>query len=374
MKNLLLLCVLLLSFSAFQAQIVETVIAHPKIVDDLYGDADGNIYTTSGGLTGGGQLGKYDPNTDQFDPNFALGFAGPISIKPYRDSLFIVTNYDNNTASQLNLNTGIVTTIATGLDGPSGLVVDSLDNIYIVNWGGAPAYNGHEIHKIDPQGNVSVYIDSSALTRLQAIAINHLGEIVVHSDKKMFKINQADSSLQYWTSIPMGVANMVFRQQDSCFYGAGGHRVTRIDRFGVASTLAGVAVGYVDGHVSVARFNAPLGVAFSPTEDTLYVSEGGNSRRLRRILMDESLTWIPEPATYDELLYPNPSGGQVTLEFPFEGKANVLVYGLNSAITQQLGDVQSGDQIDLSELPAGMYWVVVSQQEKTITLKLQLQK
>ena len=176
------------------AQLVETVIAsHPKIVDGLYVDQSGNVFTTSGGLQSGIQIGKFDIRLNSYTQNFALGFSGPINIASYRDSLLIVTNFDNGTVSSFNLNTRVSTYIATRLHGPAGIAIDNADNIYITNWGTYQGPEGHRIHKISSTGSVNVYVDSSALRRPQAIIFNHLGEMIVHSNQNLYKVNPVDS-------------------------------------------------------------------------------------------------------------------------------------------------------------------------------------
>lgn len=84
---------LLFFIGILNAQQVETVVSHPKIVDGLHIDQAGIFYTTAGGLVGGNEIGKYDPFTDTFDPYFATGFFGTINISQHQDRLFVVTNY-----------------------------------------------------------------------------------------------------------------------------------------------------------------------------------------------------------------------------------------------------------------------------------------
>jgi len=308
MKKSILSIILIFSFTFSFAQIVETVLTHPKIVDGLYVDIAGNVFTTPGGLVNGTQIGKYDMETETYEVKFAIGFAGPINIAVYQDSLFIVTNYDNNTVYSHNLITHQNTTLASGLDGPAGIVIDTADNIYISNWGEWPPGNGHQIHKISPTGTVSVYVDSSALYRPQAICINHLNEIIVNSEHNLYKINPVDSSLVFWVDMGYDLGNMTFRKKDSCIYGASisGNKIIKINSLGDVSVFSGSTAGYQDGDISVAKFNKPLGIAFSHTEDTLYVSEGGNVNRLRRIIFNETVG-LNELKDGELIIYPNPS-------------------------------------------------------------------
>lgn len=306
---LLLLCPLL------EAQFVETIISNPELRDGLHVDPGGNIYTTSGGFAGF-EIGRYNIQTETFDPNFATGFFGPVDVDQYQDSLLIVTNYDNNTVSAYNLNTGQSSVIASGLDGPSGIVIDAQDNIYVASWGNAPAYAGHQIHKISPSGQVNLYIDSPILYRPQAMTTDLNGSLIVHSNEKLYKVNAADSTLQLWLNVGATVGHMVFRQRDSCIYATANSKILKIHPNGELSEFAGSLPGYQDGLLESARFKALLGIHFSPGEDTLYVCDSGygnNIGRLRRIVMNMPVnnTSILETKNVD--IFPNPAQHTITI-------------------------------------------------------------
>lgn len=342
------------------SQIVETIDMHPNIADGLHVDPSGKVYTVSGGFQNGFDIGMYDPATDGFTPTFATGFFGPVDIDQYHDSLFVVTNYDNNTTYQYNLNTGQITVLATGQDGPAGIAIDSVNCIYVTNWGGAPAYAGHVVHKIYPNGTMTEYLDSSVLYRLQAICFNHEGDLIVHSQQTMYKVNAADSTLQFWTNIPDGVANMKFRQADSCIYGGspGNGRIIRIAPDGTSSVYAGSTAGNVDGDISVAQFSDVLGVEFSPSEDTLYVSEGGTSHRLKRILMNET-TGLFKPVLEDLKVYPNPAETSIYISNDNREEYTIEIIDLNG--TRVLRQVSNEEKIklDIEDFASGQYTILV---------------
>jgi hypothetical protein len=371
-KVIIFTSALVLNFYCSFAQTVETVISHPKIVDGLYVDGQGNVFTTSGGLVNGTEIGKYDIQTKTYDPNFAVGFAGPINIAPYRDSLLIVSNYDNNTVYSYNLNTSQIKTIASGLDGPSGITIDSNDNIYVANWGQAPAYAGHQIHKISSSGVVSVFADSSALYRPQAITINETGELLVHSKQTLYKVNLIDGSLSSWVAVGYQIGNMVFRKKDSCIYGASNQRnkIIKIDALGGVNVFSGSTPGYLDGNINDALFNKPLGIAFSTSEDTLYISEAGNVNRLRRIIMNQTVN--VEYSKFDSALKisPNPSNDVFTIELEKEKKITMEVF--NSAAKLISSQTLSAKKIllNLSNYPTGVYIIRLSYDKKTIAKEI----
>ena len=88
MKKLIsITCMVLFFIPNSYTQIVETLFSHQKIGDGIYVDQSGHVYTTSGGLSNGKEIGKYNIQTAIYDPYFASGFSGPINIATYRDSL-----------------------------------------------------------------------------------------------------------------------------------------------------------------------------------------------------------------------------------------------------------------------------------------------
>ncbi len=279
-----------LSVLTAYGQIVETVATHPKIKDGLHSDPSGNIYTSSGGLVNGREIGRFNPISGVFDAFFANGFFGPIDIEDVGDSVFFVTNYDVGTISKLVLSTGVVSSVASGLDGPAGIAKDEQENLYITNWGAGPSFDGSSIHKLTPQGNLTKIVDTSLLYRPQAVIVNLEGELVVHSQKKLFKVNLQTFEIEHWVNLPVHLGNMVLREKDSSIYGAANqdHKICKVDYYGNATIFSGGNIGYQDGSIDQAQFNSPLGITFTPSEDTMYIAET-NPGRLRRVLMNLTL-------------------------------------------------------------------------------------
>lgn len=316
MKKVLSLIGIVLATQSF-AQIVETILTDPSVTDGMCTDAGGNVYTSSGGLEGT-VIGKYEAATGLFFPAEITGLVGPTDVEFLNDSVLVITNYDIDAISAYNFNSGVLSTIATGLDGPGGIEADEEGFVYVTNWGGAPEYAGHTITKISPTGESWTYIDSDLLYRPQAITFNHEGQLVVHSNSKLYKINEADSTLEFWTDLSAGIGNMVFNESDSCIYGAANsaHQILKIDTAGNVSVFAGSSSGSEDGDIADAKFQNPLGLTFSPDEDTLYIAEAGAAQRLRRIIMSaytdlEDLDF----STEEYQLYPNPLPSGQSLTF-----------------------------------------------------------
>ncbi len=374
MKNIYFIFLCLLSWMTTRAQNVSTLFSHPELRDGLHVDANGNIYSTSGGLAGS-EIGKYDFQTQEFNPFFAQGFFGPVDVDIYQDSLLIVSNYDNNTLAAYHLQTGEITYLATGLDGPSGIAIDSSDNIYVASWGGAPLYAGHQIHRIDSTGQVSNYIDSPLLYRPQAMTINQDQQLIFHSVEKLYKVNPQDSTLALWISLETGVGHMVFRQKDSCIYAAanGEHQILRISVDGTVSLLAGSSKGYKDGPLDMALFNTPLGIELSPEEDQLYVCESAYAEpigRIRSIDLDQTV-WVTEvQAPSSSQVYPNPSKDFLQIDQGKNIPVHIRLFDTTGKIMRSTWGNESLIELDLSGLSSGIYFLNLEYPEGIISHKI----
>ena len=109
---------------------------------------------------------------------------------------------------------------------------------------------------------------------------------------------------------------MVYREKDSCIYAAANqfHKIMKIDHQGNVSLFAGSSIGSIDGDISSAKFNKPLGLAFSNGEDSLYVAEAVG--RLRLIDLSQNTGASTNdiiPSESDIKVFPNPSKGNVQI-------------------------------------------------------------
>jgi len=305
---------LLFVYLKCQSQIVETAASHPTIVDGLHMDENGIVYTTPGGLMGGTGIGVYNSETAAYTPNFATGIYGGIDVDQFNDSMLAVTAYDNNSLYQVNKVSGEVSLLATNFDGPSGIAVDNDNNIYVANYGSPPSYNGNTIHKVMPNGDSWVYVESPLLYQPQAMEFNSEGELVIYSLNKLFKVSSEDSTLVEWVPIPNKLNNMVYREMDNSFYATSiqAHLVHKITDEGEVSIFAGSSMGYVDGSTNEALFSRPLGIAIHPNGNEFYISESGTGR-LRHILLNEFL-FTEKNDRIDLKVYPNPAENLIKID------------------------------------------------------------
>ena len=312
MQKITLLFLFIIGSALFlNAQVVHTLqTTVPVSCDDMYVDAEGIIYTGKGGLSNKTNLGKVLP--DGTVSSVAQGMKGPISIVESPNGLFYVTNYDDNTIKSYNRATEEVITVATGLDGPSGIAIDSVGVVYATNWGGPPFYSGHEIHRLMPDGTFEVFKDSPLFYRLQGIAFDDEGWLYVANTQngRVFKLNTETAEMETLVTLGQNVVNMEFH--NGYFYMASiqSDKIFRMDLEGNWSTFAGTGIpGGADGPVATATFNNPIGVGFSHSGDTLYISD--TPQRLRRIVFDSVSSAHSSIENIDVKIsvFPNPSSG-----------------------------------------------------------------
>lgn len=371
MKKFFVLSFLLFfNIQSFYGQVVETLIQHPKIGDGLHVDKDGNVYTASGGLVNGTEIGKYDIASNTFKFDFMVGVFGPIDIDQRANGDFIVTNFDNNTVSSINPSNGFATTIATGLDGPAGIAIDGNDNIYISNFGAYPTYKGHQIHKITPSGVVSVLADSSLLLTFQAMIFNGKGELIVSSQNKLLKVDTETGALTVWVDLGnLSFGHMVYRTIDSCIYATATSqsKIYKINNEGVATIYAGGVSGIQDGDLATAQFKNPLGIGISPNENVIYV---GDANRLRRIIIDVNAR-TSEFEVAEHKIFPNPSENGL---FSIENiKRETLIIEVFDQVGRRVISIKDNKdliELDLSNQKKGLYHLQLFTDSKVYYQKL----
>jgi streptogramin lyase len=169
-----------------------------------------------------------------------------------------VAEYSNHCIRKIDSSGNVSTLAGTGspgsqngsvseatFNGPTGVVVDSLGNIYVSD------HNNHCIRKVDTTGNVSTL----------AGILGTLG----------FQDGPAAQSL---FNYPWGVA--VDSSDNLYVSDHNNHRIRKIDSTGNVTTLAGSgSTGSQDGPAAQAMFDYPIGVAID-TSGNVYVGDYGN--------------------------------------------------------------------------------------------------
>jgi len=175
---------------------------------------------------------------------------------------------------------GTKSTIASGLQGPIGIVKDRDDNLYVAN------YDGNYISKIAPDGSKSVFADNRAglingpdglvLVGSQLYSINF-------NDSRILKISST-GVVSLFATLP-GTLTGYIAHIDGHFYvpSISERKVFKIDMNGNHQVFAGAGPdGGNDGPAMLATFSTPNGIAIGG--DTIFV---GDNNKVRMILKRE---------------------------------------------------------------------------------------
>ncbi len=367
---------LLLNFAASKAQTVETAVVNIRIVDGIYVDGNGDVYTTPGGLLGGTALGVF--TTDgRFEPNYIPGFNGAINIVRRGNSL-VATNYDNGTVKSFDLETGDIRTLASGLIGPAGLVVAPSGALYFSIFGGVPGPVGREVYRYR-DGESELLLTSNELNRPQGIALDHMGYLYVANSPggNIFRIDTESRTMEKLVEPGINIGNMVFRNKDRLLYATAtqSHRIYTIDLEGQVTLFAGSAMGFADGPLENASFTRPLGLGFTASEDTLYIAE--SIGRLRRIIMAPVSSVAAKSERDDIEIYPNPSRGRLNIDLPpaLEGRQFKLkLLSIDGRCLVERDHDSTAEPIVFNNLADGHYVLMLQLDGRSIIRQLLIRK
>ena len=255
------------------------------------------------------------------DVGAAALFNQPQDIEALGDGTFVVVDGNNHALRRVAVD-GTVTTLAgtgaAGLgDGPAaqaqfnqpvGAAVDAKGAVYVVEWA------NHTVRKL-ASGTVTRLAGAGLAGLVEGPALsarfNAPTDIVVRSggsmlvsDRNNHRIRVVDGgqvatlagSVAGFVDGPAASARFNVPQglaigSDGSVYvaDASNHRIRRISADLIVTTVAGSGVaGWLDGDATLARFNAPWGVA-TDNSGTIFVSDRSN-QRVRRIFADKVTT------------------------------------------------------------------------------------
>ncbi len=170
---------------------------------------------------------------------------------------------------------GVVTTVARGLDQPDGVKADSQGNVYVSEW------KGNRVLKVGPQGTVSI-VQAEGLKEPTGIVVESSGTIVVgeHGYNRITRISK-DGSLQVLAAVD-GPGGLSLDAAGNLYVAElRRHTVGRLSPQGQFLTIAGAGrVGLKDGPANSALFFEPDGMAVFGSY--LYISDRANNA-IRRL-------------------------------------------------------------------------------------------
>ncbi|HUJ71301.1 MAG TPA: hypothetical protein VLZ30_03600 [Verrucomicrobiae bacterium] len=208
-------------------------------------------------------------------PSEAAGLSRPSGMALDANGNLYIVDMDNNRIRRIDNRTGIISTVAgsgkrdssgdggpavlAGLEYPSGVAIDSANNIYISQFGYGP--DSHRVRRVDAKTGL-----------IETIA--GAGKVGLRGDGGL----ALPASLQSPSGLAFDRAGNLFVVDPV------NDRVRRIDgRSGIISTFAGTTKGFAGdgGPAANAKLNNPSGIAFD-SDGNLYIAEFVNNR-VRRV-------------------------------------------------------------------------------------------
>jgi hypothetical protein len=243
----------------------------------------------------------------------AASFFTPRGVAVIPSTSVIVVSDTNNNRIRLVTPAGVVTTLATGLNGAQGVAVLPDGNIVVADT------NGNRIRLVTPAGVVTTLAGSGTGGFLDAVGtaarFNLPLAVAVLPDGNLV-VTELNNNRIRLVTYPGGVVTTLAGSGTNTFGDGTGaaasfnqpagvavipstnvivvadtnnHRIRLVTYpGGVVTTLAGNGTNtFADGTGAAARFGSPKGVAVDPFTDRVYVGDTGNNR-IRQVTLPYS--------------------------------------------------------------------------------------
>lgn len=368
-RNLLCLFLLLVIFNG-NAQTVSTLPVNLGVarVEAITMNHNGYLYTPGGP----GNLYKIHPNG-----SFSVlitGLSAPFGGAVDNDTCFYFSEYNTGRVYKVRPDDSY-NVFATGFSGPTGIALGPTgDTLYVSN------YNNDAIYKVAmADSSVHSWIQGNGISGPDGLVFDPEGNLYIANfdDNLIHKVDSNDQISQFaaLSSSNSGYITLI----DSTFYICGffSNQVHVIDMAGNDSVFAGTGgPGYRDGAASFAKFYRPNGMARNAAGDTLYVTGGTPTAKIRIIDLYGVPTGLndAESEPFDRPLLstgPNPFSDQTTVHYELSTSTSVDLYILdpygkrvttlrkgmqNAGVHEEVWMNKSANGINL---PAGNYQVIL---------------
>ncbi len=215
------------------------------------------------------------------------GLSGPMGTAVDSKGNLYVNNANNTINGQvLKIAPNGDRTVLATIDGwPTGMAIDHKDNLYISN------YAAPTVHKITPDGQVSVYANDARLTGCIGIDLDHKGNVIISNfaTADIFSINKK-GEVSLIANIPdivvqgFGLGYLSVVNDKIYTTGIAVNYVYKVTMDGVVEIFAGNGEAIqIDGPLLDASFRNPNGITANKFARTLYISEYTGVGGVRKI-------------------------------------------------------------------------------------------
>lgn len=330
MRNLLRTLFILLFFQAFvMAQVVSTLtnITSVPRIEAITLNHNGYLYTPS---AQGGQIFKIKHDGSSVT-SIISGMGGPLGGAVDADSNFYFSEYNTGKIYKVRPDDSF-NVFADGFAGPTGMVVNpGGDSLLVAN------YNNNSIYKVAlADSSVHNWVQGNGLNGPDGLVFGPGGNLFAANfdDNKIFKISPAGQFSLF--SVLNGSSNSGYLVRvDSMFYAAGffGHRIYEIDWNGNSSVIAGIGTSSgANGAAAQAGFHRPNGMAASVTGDSIYITDGTPTAKVRVLDLKAIATARNNEKNLENTLNlsvsPNPasSHSNVSYRLPSAAETQMIIF------------------------------------------------
>ena len=275
---------------------VERVSEVKTIVNDFAGNGavsvgrSGTIYVSEYGVfreTGGDgtRIFRFDQRGRLRDT--IQGLSGPMGTAEDSYGNLFVNNDNNLVRGQvLKITPQGTRTVIAEIEGwPSSMAIDYQDNLYISN------FTAPTVHKITPDGQVSVLATDPRLAGGVGIDLDSQGNVIVANFSTAdFLSITPDGSVSLLTTIPdivfqdFGIGYLNILNDTIYATGIAVNYIYKVNLDGTFEIIAGNGeAAQVDGPLREASFSNPNGIAVDKKRELLYVTEFSGMGGLRKV-------------------------------------------------------------------------------------------
>jgi sugar lactone lactonase YvrE len=362
MKSYSTLFILLFTISV-HSQTISTFYQNASIDDGLAFDSAGNLY---GSHYTGSIVWKITP--EGVRSIFMAGLDTPNGLAfDSEGNLHIVDNQGG--AIHKVAPDSTVTTYVPNIYSPSGIIkMPTSDTMIVSSW------EGDKLIKVAPNGSLSDFVVGNGLEGPVGMAYKANGDLLVgnYNDRWIFNISP-EGVLDTLTRLTVAGNNIGFiAYKDDFVYATipWDNKIYKVDMDGNYELYAGSGPGNTDGDLSVAKFNGPNGIIFSPGGDSMYISDF-NSRSVRIITNLNGPVgtdnFSPISSIQESKISPNPVVQETNLDLMLSEQRviSILVFNINGQLEDTIinnKNLQAGTHnfpIDLREMTKGTHFIQI---------------